>query len=194
MNHSFKSRSTSMKVEMSSDALEGEDEEENNETATEKLVVEPNDDQNAASFVLRDLSTDEAFTDVTLVTRDGKSMTAHKNILSVFSPVFKAMFLSNLNHNQHLNSIIYITGAKSETVQQILRFMYHGQVELDVDEVERFLQVGKDFEIKGLYDIEENKGDPKQLTSESEIDAATKTNGNQQNCHRTAIMKQTCCN
>ena len=53
--------------------------------------------------MLEDMSSDDSFADVTLVTDDKKQIKAHRNILSACSSVFKEILQINTNNNYPVN-------------------------------------------------------------------------------------------
>ena len=64
--------------------------------------------------ILKELSSDDSFTDVTLVTDDKKQIKAHRNILSACSSVFKDILQINTNIN---HPVIYLRGIKHSEMQ-----------------------------------------------------------------------------
>ena len=57
--------------------------------------------------ILKEMSSDDSFADVTLVTDDKKQIKAHRNILSSCSSVFKEILQINTNNN---HPVIYLRG------------------------------------------------------------------------------------
>ena len=73
-------------------------------------------------------------------------MRAHKVILSACSTFFRAL----LQCNPHQHPLIYLRGVRTTDLQNILDFMYHGEVNVAQDELNSFLAVAEDLKIKGL--------------------------------------------
>ena len=71
--------------------------------------------------ILKELSSDDSFTDVTLVTDDKKQIKAHRNILSAWSTVFKEILHINTNNNHPL---IYLRGIQFSEMESILQFIF----------------------------------------------------------------------
>ncbi len=86
------------------------------------------------------------FLDVTLVCEDNEQMRAHKVILSACSTFFRAL----LQCNPHQHPLIYLRGVRFADLQNIVDFMYHGEVNVAQDELNSFLEVAEDLKIKGL--------------------------------------------
>ena len=72
-------------------------------------------------YILKDLSSDDSFADVTLVTDDKKQIKAHRNILSACSSVFKEILQINTNNNY---PVIYLRGIQYPEMESILQFIY----------------------------------------------------------------------
>ena len=86
------------------------------------------------------------FADVTLVTGDGQHLDVHRLILSSFSPVLRTMF----GQKSSSNTLLFLRGVSSKCLGAILNFMYLGEVNILEDDLEEFLAVAKDLEMKGL--------------------------------------------
>ena len=133
---------------------------------SEKFNLSWNDFENAASNTIKDLLSDENFTDVALVSEDGKQVHAHKVSLSSSSMFFKAILVNNT----HKNPLLYLKGVLFKQLSHILKFIYQGETELAQDDLDAFLQVAMDLEIKGLEQDESKKAEfkeeqPKKITS-----------------------------
>ena len=97
--------------------------------------------------LLKEMSSNDSFSDVTLVTDDKKQIKAHRNILSACSSVFKEILQINTN-NSH--SVIYLRGVQHSEMASILQFIYLGEAKFYEERKNEFLQVSKDLEIKEL--------------------------------------------
>jgi len=92
--------------------------------------------------ILKEMSSDDSFADVTLVTDDNKQMKAHRNILSACSSVFKDILQINTNNN---HPVIYLRGIQHSEMQSILQFIYLGEAKLNSKRMNEFLTVAKKF-------------------------------------------------
>ena len=97
----------------------------------------------------RDLVTERHFADVTLVSDDQVQIKAHKIILSSCSPVLKKLLLDN----PHPHPMIYLSGVKHEQLESILQWMYFGETNVYKDNIEEFIEIGKDLEVKELIKV-----------------------------------------
>ena len=95
---------------------------------------------------LKDLLNEKEFTDVTLVGDDNIQLTAHKVILSAFSPILRNLLLSN----PHPHPLLYMRGVSSIELSSLLQFMYFGETEISQNNFNTFQALAKDLEVKGL--------------------------------------------
>lgn len=93
----------------------------------------------------------ESFVDVTLAC-DGKSIKAHKMVLSACSPYFQSLFFEN--PCQH--PIVILRDVKWAELKSVVEFMYKGEINLAHDEIGPLLNVAEMLKIRGLADV---KGD-----------------------------------
>ena len=93
------------------------------------------------------------FFDVTLSTDDDEPYTdvlrAHKVILSACSEFFKHA-LSKESMCAHPNPLIYLKGISAQDLKYALDFIYHGEVSVAQEELDKFLEVAEALKIKGL--------------------------------------------
>ena len=92
------------------------------------------------------------FADVTLATKDGVQINAHKVILSASSTLLKDI----LRRNPHSNPLIYFNNLKSTEVNLLLQFIYLGQCQVGQDGLMDFLAAGKQLMVKGLTEERPN--------------------------------------
>ena len=83
----------------------------------------------------------EEFFDVSLCCDNGTDIVpAHKVILAACSPLFRKI-LSHQKNQQ--NPFIYLKGIHLNEMKAVLKFMYHGEVNVAQDSVGTFLDVAK---------------------------------------------------
>ena len=97
---------------------------------------------------MKDMMTTSDFADVTLVTDDKQQIRAHRNILSVCSPVFKNIF--QLHSSNNANPVVYLRGIQHSEMESIMQFLYLGEARFHEDRMSEFFQVAKDLEIKSI--------------------------------------------
>lgn len=111
----------------------------------EKFCLKWNEFESNMSTAFRELREDKDLFDVTLAC-EGKQVEAHKVILSACSPFFRSV----LKRNPHTHPLLYLKGIEYEDVLAVLDFMYHGEVKVAQDDLNSFLAVGKELQVKGL--------------------------------------------
>ena len=106
----------------------------------------------------RELRDSTDFSDVSLVCEDDQQIEAHRIILSACSP----FFMNILNKNKHTHPMIYMRGTKTKDLLAILDFVYHGEASVDQEDLENFLELAEELQLKGLTggdterDVKEN--------------------------------------
>ena len=102
-------------------------------------------DSNFGEFFSR-VRKDQHLADVTLVTDDGQHLQAHKIILSAGSHFFDSVFTKS----NHSNMLVYLKGISSGHLEQVIDFIYKGEVSIAQEEINIFIETGKELQIKGL--------------------------------------------
>ena len=100
---------------------------------------------------IKELLTDEAFTDVTLACDDGKQLKAHKVIVSACSPFLRKI----LQHNPHPHPLLYLSNISWINLNKLVQFMYLGKVEVQEQGLKSFMMDANKLKIKGLDTYEE---------------------------------------
>ena len=116
-----------------------------------------------------ELRNDTDFTDVTLACEDGL-VEAHKAVLSLSCPWIKAL-LGKIRNTKH-PLIFYMRGLKTRELEGVMDFIYQGEANILQEDLEAFLKIGQDLQVKGLdSNVEEsqvvhhNLGQPKKALS-----------------------------
>jgi len=111
----------------------------------EKFCLRWNDFEKIISSSFRDLREDKDFFDVTLACDDNQ-LQAHKVVLSACSPFFRSV----LKRNPHQHPLLYLKGVKYENILSVINFMYHGEVNIAQENLNSFLSVAEELQVKGL--------------------------------------------
>lgn len=127
--------------------------------SSENFRLKWNDYESSVSGAFRELRQDADFFDVSLSCDEshGRTLQAHKVILSACSAIFKSMLKEQLAFSSptaHL--LIYLRGVRYSELSSILDFVYQGEVHVHQDGLDAFLAVANDLQIKGLI----KKDDP----------------------------------
>jgi len=131
--------------------------------SSENFCLRWNDFEANVSGAFRDLRAESDFFDVTLGCSDsnGRSLQAHKVILSACSSFFKGMLRQQAQHNpSHPNPYIYLRGVSYCDLSSVLDFMYHGEVNVAQEDLNSFLAVAEELQIKGLTNKEGEASKP----------------------------------
>ena len=116
--------------------------------SSEKFCLQWSSYESNISSSFRELREDSEFFDVTLCCDNGIDIVqAHKVILAACSPFFRDI-LSHQKSQQ--NPLLYLKGICLKDLQAVLEFMYHGEVNLEQDSLNNFLEVAEELAIKGL--------------------------------------------
>ena len=113
---------------------------------SEKLCLQWNDFKDNVNSAFGKLREDKEFTDVTLVCQDGQQMEAHKVILASTSPFFEKI----LKKSKHSHHLIYLKGFQSRDFASIVDFLYFGEANVYQEDLESFLAIAEEIELKGL--------------------------------------------
>ena len=118
------------------------------------------------------LREDTNFSDVTLVCEDKQKIKAHRIILTACSPFFSSV----LNTNNHSHPIIYMRGLKAKDLEAIMDFIYQGEANIYQDDLDSFLALAEELQLKGLTTSEtEQKTSHKIVTQKSSVNTRKKT-------------------
>jgi len=113
--------------------------------SSEKFCLRWNDFESNISVAFRELREEKDFFDCTL-SCGSRQIQAHKLILSACSPFFRTI----LKQNPHQHPLLYLKGVEFVHLQDVLNFMYHGEVNVAQEELNSFLSVAEDLQVKGL--------------------------------------------
>ena len=94
-------------------------------------------------------NTGDAFTDVTLACDNDQFVETHKIVLSAASPFFMKL-LQRTKRQQH--PLIYLRGIEAKDLASVLDFIYHGQVNVYQEDLQSFLTLAQELQLKGLQE------------------------------------------
>jgi len=114
--------------------------------SSEKLCLRWTEFADNISNAFYDLKEDKDFTDMTLVCAEYQQVEVHKVVVAASSNFFKKV-LKNIKHNHPL---VYLKGIKIADMEALLSFMYQGQVSLAEENLNSFLALAEELEVKGL--------------------------------------------
>lgn len=111
----------------------------------------------------QDLQIETNFCDVTLAS-DGQQLLAHRLVHASSSPFH---FRNILKQNVGQHPLIYLRGVKYENLQNLLIFMYHGEVDVASDDLDSFIEMAEYLKVKGLSE-EKIESSSKEISAEKE--------------------------
>ena len=119
----------------------------------EKFCLKWNDFQSNVSSSFSLLRTKTNFQDVTLVSDDHKQISAHRVVLVACSEYFNNV----LSQNTHSHPLLCLDGINFSELNNVLDYIYNGEVNIYQEELDRFLQVAQKLEIRGLLRTKEQE-------------------------------------
>ena len=113
---------------------------------TGKLSIQWHHFEDNIKTVFTELRENQDNVDVTLACEEDQ-IQAHKVIVSSFSPILDAI----LKRQRNNHPVIYLKGIKSVDLTNVVNFMYEGQVSLAASNLDSFLAVANELQVKGLF-------------------------------------------
>ena len=138
--------------------------------SAEQFCLKWSDFQGTFSYAFDELWQNKELLDVTLACDDDQ-IQAHKTALSACSPFFRSILTKN---PQQQNLFIYLKGVKYRDLLSVLDFMYQGEVNIEQDRLDSFLEAAEELKVKGLT----NKTAKPDYTNKTFKSAADITNKN----------------
>ena len=114
--------------------------------SSDNLCLKWKDFHTNISLSFKEIREDQEFSNVTLVGEGNLKIKVHKVILAASSRFFKDL----LRDNQHPHPLLYMRGIKGEHLTALVDFMYHGEANILQEDLDEFLVVAKELELKGL--------------------------------------------
>ena len=105
------------------------------------VLTRPNHQSSLAGSLMEETE----FRDVSLACED-KQVRAHKVVLAASGPKLRTILLGN----PHPHPLIYLTGVRFSLLEKLLTFIYTGQVTISPNQVNSFLDVAQELQVKGL--------------------------------------------
>merc|ERR1712150_330297 len=133
-----------------------------NKTTMEKFCLKWNDFHSNVSKSFQKLRIEEDFFDVTLVGDDGKhAKHAHKLVLASSSEYFKNVFTNSKKYFQS-HALICLEGLQQDDLNNILDYIYQGEVKIHQQDLDRFLGVAQRLKLEGLIGGEPQEEEEKE--------------------------------
>ena len=155
---------------------------------SEKFCLKWNDFHSNVSKSFTQVRNEEYLHDVTLVSDDHKKFSAHRLVLSACSEYFRDIFKNYL----HSHPLVCLDGFYSEDLQNIMDYIYNGEIQIYQDNLDRFLVLAQKLKLQGL--IENNpKIEEEELKDCNINEEVTEANEKEQNIakYRNGLPKTT---
>ena len=110
----------------------------------------------------RDLKDNKDFADLTLVSADDQQVEVHKVVLAASSPFFQKI----LKRNAHQHPLIYMKGVTSSELKAVMNYVYYGEANVPQANLNSFLALAEDLELKGLVRRDESNSQLQQPTQQ----------------------------
>ena len=127
-----------------------------------------------SSFI--DLRREQEFADVTLALGGNKTVEAHKVVLASGSHFFKKL----LTENKHPHPLIYIRNIHEKDLIAVVDFLYHGEVNILQENLDNFLNLAEELQLKGLSGPNDTKQNKRVVHQPQNRKGRTKYNQNPQ--------------
>ena len=115
-------------------------------SSVEKLCLQWSEFQANVSTSFRDVRKTADFADVTLACEDGRRIEAHRIILSSSSEFFRDLLHSSTSI-MPTHPLVYMRALPYETLASVIDFIYHGEVEVEKEDLDTFLQVASELRV-----------------------------------------------
>ena len=119
----------------------------------EKYCLKWNDFQSNVISAFSVLRTKSNFQDVTLVSDDHKQLFAHRVVLTACSEYFNDV----LSQNTHSHPLLCLDGIKFKELNNVLDYIYNGEVQIYQEDLDRFLQIAQRLKLQGLLSPKDNE-------------------------------------
>jgi len=120
-------------------------------SAEDEFLLKWHDHHQSFFLLVEELVMREQLTDVTLAcgpAEDQQLLSAHSLMLSVCSPYFRSLLTENRHKEKH--HIIHLSGVTGRHMQQLLVYMYRGEISISQEDLGPLIETAKCLQIKGL--------------------------------------------
>ncbi|XP_034137091.1 protein bric-a-brac 1 isoform X3 [Drosophila guanche] len=116
--------------------------------SSQQFCLRWNNYQSNLTTIFDQLLQNECFVDVTLAC-DGRSMKAHKMVLSACSPYFQTL----LAETPCQHPIVIMRDVSWGDLKAIVEFMYRGEINVSQDQIGPLLRIAEMLKVRGLADV-----------------------------------------
>jgi len=119
--------------------------------AEDEFLLKWHDHHQSFFLLVEELVMREQLTDVTLAcghNEEQQLLSAHSLMLSVCSPYFRTLLSENRHKEKH--HIIHLHGVSARHMQQLLVYMYRGEISISQEDLGPLIETARCLQIKGL--------------------------------------------
>lgn len=133
---------------------------------SDKFCLRWNEFESNLSSAIQEVESEKCLYDVTVACDGGGEFPAHRLVLSACSLVLRQVLCrkSQLGGGLTQHQVVYLRGVTSQDLKFILSFMYQGEVSLAQHQLNSFLAVAEDLQVKGLIQSKNSKEPIKQIS------------------------------
>ena len=95
------------------------------------------------------------------MSNDYYQVSAHKVVLSACSDYFREV----LEQSKHAQPLLCLDGVGKDQLQNVVDYIYHGEVAIPEENLQKFLEVAQKFQLHGLLVQEDTIGNTKDESS-----------------------------
>ena len=151
----------------------------------EKFCLRWNDFDTNIREYFRELREEHSYFDVTLATDDHYQIEAHKVILAAGSKFFSDVF----KKTNHKNILIYLKGINRKDLENVVHFLYNGEVYVTQEELTKFLETAEELQVKGLQGNKEDEANFTQTASKYQDIIGTSSVQNQDHSPQESVLE-----
>jgi len=140
---------------------------------SDKFCLRWNEFESNLSSAIQEVESEKCLYDVTVACDGGGEFPAHRLVLSACSLVLRQVLCrkSQLGGGLTQHQVVYLRGVTSQDLKFILSFMYQGEVSLAQHQLNSFLAVAEDLQVKGLIQKESERMKPAAVNRKDESGA-----------------------
>lgn len=131
------------------------------ERGMENYCLKWNEFQEAVTDSFKVLRKEDNLNDITLVSDEGQHVQAHRVVLSATCGFFRNVFKKVAGGSSYHHPLIYMSGVSFTNLNYIIDYLYNGELEVNQDDVEAFVNVAQQLRIDS-FKLETNDQDPLQ--------------------------------
>ena len=140
--------------------------------SSDKFCLKWKDFQANITSQFSHMRTDDDFSDVTLACDGIEKIEAHKVVLAASSTFFSLL----LKKNKHPHPLLYMRGMTTRQLTDVVDFIYHGEVDIYQEDLDTFLKLAEELQLKGLIGSKTDDQSPQEIATDVKLPEENKYN------------------